>query len=181
MEYLLCWAHDHRSVTNNHHFYYTNAGQPSCSCLWEYTIRTWENIQYIQSVRIHDMYIREYSIRTDFLVQITRYDTQYVQIFPHKLHETIHSTYVFSCTNYTMRYIVRTEVSIVPKGSRTNKTICTDSKCSYANDLSFKLYFLLLQNKIRLQSVEGHNSNFFFSPCSFSVVLRSKHWSKGIV
>ena len=67
-------------------------------------------------VRIHDTYLREYSIRTDFSVLITWYDTQYVQIFPRKLHETIHCTYAFPGTNYTIRYIVRTEVSKSPRG-----------------------------------------------------------------
>ena len=96
--------------------------------LWEYTISTWESIQYVGSVRIHDTYVREYSIRTDFSVRITRYDTQCVRIFPRELHKTIHSTYGFPRTNYTIQYIVCTEVSIVPEGSRTNYMIRTDSK-----------------------------------------------------
>ena len=125
--------------------------------------------------------MREYSIRTDFSVQITRYNTQCVRIFPRKLHKTIHSTHVFPRKNYMIRYIVRTKVSMVPEGSRTNNTIRTDSQCSYANCFSFKLYFLLLQNKISLQYVESINRTFFLSPCSFSVVLRSNKWSKGIV
>ena len=148
--------------------------------MWEYTVRTWENIQYVRSVRIHDTYMREYSIRTDFSVRIKRYDTQCVQISPRKLHKTIHSTYVFPCTNYTIQYIVRMEVLIVPEGSRMNNTIRTDSQCLCTNGFSFKLYFLLLRNKISLQSVESLNRTFFFRTCNFSVVLRSNHWSKGI-
>ena len=62
-----------------------------------------------------------------------------------------------------------------------NETIRTDSQYSYANGFSFKLYFLLLQNKISLQSVESLNRTFFFIPCSFSVVLISNQWPKGIV
>ena len=80
-----------------------------------------------------------------------------------------------------MRYIVRTEVWIVPEGSRTNNTIRTDSQCSYANGFSFKLYFLLLRNKISLQSVEIFNRTYFFRHCCFSVVLISNQWSNGIV
>ena len=58
-------------------------------------------------------------MRTDFSVQLTRYNTQYVRIFPRKLHETIHRTYGFPGTKYTIQYILRTEVSIVSEGSRT--------------------------------------------------------------
>ena len=132
-------------------------------------------------MRIHNAYVREYAIRTDFSVRITQYDTQCVRIFPRKLHETIHFTYVFPRTNYTIRYIVRTEVSIVPEGSCTNNTIRTDSQFSYVNGFSFKIYFLLLQNKISLQYVESINRTFLFITCSFSVVLKSNQWSKGIV
>ena len=49
------------------------------------------------SVRIHDRYVREYTIRTDFYVQITPYNTQYVYI---------------SCANYTIGYIVRTDFPV---------------------------------------------------------------------
>ena len=51
------------------------------------------HLQVSVNVRIHDTYVIEYTIRTDFSVQITRYDTQYVWIFPRKLHNTIHSIY----------------------------------------------------------------------------------------
>ena len=84
--------------------------------LWEYTIRTWDNMQYVWSARIHNTYVREYSIRTESSVRITRYNTHCVRIFPRKWHKTIHSTYGFPCTNYTIRYIVRTEVSKFPRG-----------------------------------------------------------------
>ena len=144
-------------------------------------IRMCNNIQYVRSVIIHDTYMREYSIRTDFSVRITQYDTQCVRIFPRKLHKTIHSTYGFPRKNYTIRYIVRTEISIVPEGSRRNKMIRTDSQCLYANGFGFKLYFLLLRNKISLQSVKSLNRTFFFSPCNFSVVIISNQWSTGIV
>ena len=45
--------------------------------VWEYTIRTWDNIECVWT-------------------------------FPYDLHNTIHSTYGFSCANYTKQYIVHT-------------------------------------------------------------------------
>ena len=136
-------------------------------------------------MRIHDTYMREYSMRTDFSVRLTRYDTQYVRIFPRKLHETIHSTYRFPRTNYTIQYIVRTEVSIVPRGPvwSTVRITRTYGLSMFIRErfYSCKLYFLLLRNKINLQSVEGIIITFFFSPSRFSVVLISNQWSKGIV
>ena len=45
----------------------------------------------------------------------------------------------------------------------------------------YKLYFLLLRNKISLQYIESLNRTFFFRPISFSVVLRSNQGFKGIV
>ena len=44
----------------------------------------------------HTNYMIRYTVRTDFPVQITRYDTQYVRISPYKLHDTYGNTYVFS-------------------------------------------------------------------------------------
>ena len=124
-------------------------------------------------------------MRTDFSVRLTRYDTKYVQIFPRKLYETKHSTHVFPCTNYTVRYIVCTEVSIVPEGSRmksrVNNTNVQTLNVRTRTVLVYNLYFLLMWNKISLQSVEGLNRTFFFSPSSFSVVLRSNQLSKRIV
>ena len=64
------------------------------------------------SVRIDDTYVWEYTIRTDFSVKITRYDTQYVRIFPRKLHEAIHSTYRFPPANYTKQYTERTDFPV---------------------------------------------------------------------
>ena len=84
--------------------------------LWEYKICTYENTQYVRifprKLRIHDTYVWEYTIRTDFSVQITRYDTQCVRIFPRTLHDTILSTYVFPRTNYTIWYIVHTDLPV---------------------------------------------------------------------
>ena len=124
--------------------------------LWEYTIRTWEIIQSVQT-------------------------------FLYELNYTIHSTYGFFCANCTKWYIVCTDFPYklydtihctygsleVLKGSCMNNMIRVDCQCLYANVFSFKLYFLLLRNKISLQYVESLNRTFLFSPCSFSFVIRS--------
>ena len=64
--------------------------------------------------------------------------------------------------------------------SRMNNTNVQTLNVCTRTVLVYKLYFLLLQNKISLQSVGSLNRTFFFSPSSFSVVLRSNHWSNGI-
>ena len=110
-------------------------------------------------------YTIQYTVHTDFPAQITRNDTQYVRISPYKLHNKT------PCMYRSLK---------VPEGYCMNNTIRMDSQCSYANGFSFKLYFLLLRNKISLQSVESINRTFFFSPCGFSVVLRSNQWYKGV-
>ena len=112
--------------------------------MWEYTIHTYENTQYVRifprKLCIHDTYVREYTTCTDFSVQITWYDTQCVRIFPRKLHNTVLSTYGFpiQITRYGTLYV---------RISHTNYTIRTDSQCLYANGFSFKLYFLLHEIK----------------------------------
>ena len=133
--------------------------------LREYTMRTWDNIQCVRT-------------------------------FPYNWQDTIHSTYGFSRANYTKLCIVRTdfpvqitrydtEVLIVPEGSRMksrmNNTNVRTLNIHTQTVSVYKLYFLLVRNKISLQSVESINRNFFFRPCSFSVVLRSNQWSKGVV
>ena len=146
--------------------------KPGSEVIMENLILYCENKRYVLERRfnacgrLRTTYTIRYIVRTDFPAQITRNDTQYVQIFPYKLHDTIH------CTYGSLE---------VPEGSCMNNTIRTDSQCSYANGFSFKLYFLLLQNKISLQSVESLNRTFFSSPCSFSVILRSNQWYKGVV
>ena len=65
--------------------------------------------------------------------------------------------------------------------SRMNNTNIRTLNIRTRTVLVYKLYFLLLRNKISLQSVENLNRTFFFSPSSFSVVLRHNQWSKGIV
>ena len=60
--------------------------------LWEYTIRTWENIQCVRTFpyNLHNMIHRTYGfsranytkqciVRTDFPIKITRYDILYVR------------------------------------------------------------------------------------------------------
>ena len=50
-----------------------------------------------EGVRIHDTYVTEDSMRTDFSLQLTRCNTQYIR---------------FSRANYTKQYIVRTDFPV---------------------------------------------------------------------
>ena len=64
--------------------------------------------------------------------------------------------------------------------SRMNNTNIRTLNIRTRTVLVYKLYFLLLRNKISLQYVESLNRTFFFIPSSFIFVLRSNQWSKGI-
>ena len=139
------------------------------------------------SVRIHNTNIFS---RASYLYTIrTCENTQYVRTFPHKLNYTIHSAHGFPRTNYTIRYLVRTDLPVqITLYDRLYVRISLyELHDTYGFSMfvrerfQFQTLLFVTRNKISLKSVESLNRTFFFSTCSFSVVLGSKQCSKGIV